>query len=835
MPLSGVVRRVPVWVRAAVLVFLLTGLPVAQCAAASGPPQTLAIAAGSLEQALLAIARLTGAQIIFSSELVEDLASPGLQGRYTLDSALQAALAGTGLKARHVGPQVVVIEPGASAVADSNSDSVPVAAAVDTVLREEVIVTASRRPENMQSTPIGLSVLTNAGLERRGADGIEDFGRLLPGVMLFQANRNRGVFTIRGIATNVFGSNSQDPVSVYLNETPLVDSFGAVVQPDLRLFDIDRVEVLRGPQGTLFGSGALGGTVRIITNKPDAAAREALGRIDLGHTRGSGWRQRYDAMLNLPLVTDELALRLVGYYRDEAGWVRNINLNTDNSTRDWGGRAALRWQPGERLALNLELIHQDSQPEDGDSWDPSLGRFRKSSLITEGRPSTLSNYHLAIDYEIPGLASLLSATSYQESATAVFTQGSGLTSLGVPLLAEHDPWRTRFFTQEFRLVGDRQEGLDWVAGAAFVDRSSLVRFNIRLPGLASELAQTLPTETLISSVIRLQSRELAVFGDLGYQASERWRLFAGARLFDTRVHYREPRRQVLDLDSLTLRESALANDNTDHGVTWRAGLSYAPDLDIMLYASVSKGYRIGQVNPNQAAAGTSPQGQEIPEGYEPDTTLNYEVGLKSGWFDQRLLLNLAVYHIDWDNIQIDASRPSDGLSFITNAGRAVSRGLELELATEPLPGLNADLAVTLQDASIRSIDLGDGLRSGARAGDTLPGSAEFKVAGSLQYQWPIRGDRELYARLDAQYVSASPAWFSGSAAATPAGGGTLRNAAYSNLNLRLGMLARRWQLAFYIENLTNNDSQILRNSYAGGSRVNSLRPRTIGTRLKFFY
>ncbi|QIB64539.1 TonB-dependent receptor domain-containing protein [Kineobactrum salinum] len=826
------------WGRAAILALLISGVPAPQGMAAGEPRQDLAIAAGSLERALLAIARQTGVQIIFSSELVQDLASPSLQGQYSLDSALQAALEGSGLVARRVARQVVVIEPRAAIVIDGESESEPEPepTAVAAVTREEVIVTASRRPGRMQSTPIGLSVLTNAGLERRGADGVADFGRLLPGVMLFQANRNRGVFTIRGIATNVFGSNSQDPVSVYLNETPLVDSFGAVVQPDLRLFDIARVEVLRGPQGTLFGSGALGGTVRIITNKPDAGAPDALARVDLGHTRGGGWRQRYDAMVNLPLVADELALRLVGYYRDEAGWVRNIRLGTDNSTRDWGGRAALRWQPGERLALNLELVHQDSQPQDGDSWDPSLGRFSKSSLIPEARPSTLSNYHLAIDYEIPGLASLLSATSYQESGTAVYTQGSSLSGLDVPLLAEHDPWRTRFFTQEFRLVGDHHPQLDWVAGAAFVDRRSLVHFNIRLPGLARELGRALPTENLISSVIRQQSRELAVFGDLGYQLTQRWRLFAGARVFDTRVHYREPRRQVLDLDGLALQELALANDNRDNGLTWRAGLSFAPAANIMLYGSISKGYRIGQVNPNQAAAGGSPPGQEIPEGYEPDTTLNYEIGLKSGWFNQRLLLNLAAYHIDWDNIQIDASRPSDGLSFVTNAGRAVSRGLELELATKPAPGFSADLAVTLQDASIQSIGLGDGLRSGARAGDTLPGSADFKVAGSLQYEWQSGHGRQLYARLDAQYVGASPAWFSDSAgSAAPAGGTPPRNAAYSNVNLGLGIVARHWQLGFYIENLINNDDQLLRNRYAGGSRVNSLRPRTIGTRLKFFY
>ncbi|MEQ8514857.1 MAG: TonB-dependent receptor [Chromatocurvus sp.] len=818
--------------RALMLALLLTGLTAPRCLAGGEPPsQVLTIAAGSLEQALLAIARQTGVQIIFSSLLVQGQVSPGLQGRYTLGSALDVVLDGSGLLARRVSRQVIVIEPRAVIADDSEAD--PVEAPVFTRLREEVLVTASRRAQRAGSTPIGLSVLSDPDLERRGVDKFEDFGRILPGVMLFQANRNRGVFAIRGIATNIFGSNSQDPVSVYLNETPLVDSFGAVVQPDLRLFDIDRVEILRGPQGTLFGSGALGGTVRIITNKPDAAMQEALARIDLGYTRASGWRQRYDGMVNLPLVKDELALRLVGYYRDEAGWVKNIALGTDNRTRDRGGRAALRWQPEDRLTLTLELIHQDSQPEDGDSWDPSVGRFLKSSLIAEGRPSTLDNYHLAIDYNIPGIASLLSATSYQKSATAVYTQGTGLAGLDVPVFAEHDPWRTRFFTQEFRLVGDHPERVDWVAGAAFVDRSSLVRFNVRLPGLARELAQALPSETLISSVIRQQSRELAVFGDLGYQASERWRLFGGARLFDTQVHYREPRRQVLDLERLALQESSLANDNTDSGVTWRAGLSFSPDDNSMLYASVSKGYRIGQVNPNQAAAGNSAPGEEIPESYEPDTTLNYEVGLKSGWFNQRLLLNLAAYRIDWDNIQIDVSRPSDGLSFITNAGRAVSQGLELELASKPLPGVSADLAVTLQDTSIRSIDLGEGLRAGARGGDTLPGSADFTIAGSLQYEWFTGAGRQLYARLDAQYVGASPAWFSGTAAAS--GAPIARNAAYTNVDFRVGLTARRWQLGFYIENLTSNEDQLLRNYFAGGSRVNTLRPRTIGTRLKLFY
>jgi len=207
---------------------------------------------------------------------------------------------------------------------------------------QDIVVTANRRAESVQRVPSAVTAISGDELEARGADSFEGFARSVPGLTLNQTTKNRATFSIRGIATNTNGlANTQDPVAVYINDTPVTDTYAAAAQPDLRLFDVERIEVLRGPQGTLFGSGSLGGTVRIITKKPDATKFEAAGRVDLGVSEGGGLRQRYDAMVNVPIAEDRLGLRVVGYYRDEEGWVRNTMLGTRNDTIDWA--AALRF------------------------------------------------------------------------------------------------------------------------------------------------------------------------------------------------------------------------------------------------------------------------------------------------------------------------------------------------------------------------------------------------------------------------------------------------------------------------------------------------------------
>lgn len=708
---------------------------------------------------------------------------------------------------------------------------------------EEVLVTANKRSEDLQAVAASVSALTEADIERLGLDDFAGVARALPGVTLNQPIKNRAVFNIRGISTNVAGGNTQDPVAVYINDMPVTDTFGASVQPDLRLYDVERVEVLRGPQGTLFGSGSLAGTVRIITNKPDPSAFDASMRADLGSTEGAGLRQRYDAMVNVPLVDDSLALRAVAYYRDEPGWVDNVLLGTDNSTVDKGGRFSLRWQPEGAFSATAEVLYQDSEPEDGDSWDPALGQFKKSSSLAEGRPSEIRSYNLTLDYVVSDFADLVSTSNYLESETAVRIDYGDITGLGFPLQARNEPWEIDFFAQELRLVSNTVSRYDWVVGAFYIERESVADFDFQLVGLADYFNPILgpdlpPSDAFLVTRTTTRSEELAAFADVKIRFNEQWNFGAGVRVANTEVSIHEPRREVLNFATFEPEAMSFDNEGEDNGITtWRTQLSYEPEDTMHFYASVSTGYRIGQTNPFVGSSPVDPDDPlVIPNVYEPDETLNYEVGAKTLLWDQRLRLNLSAYYIEWQDIQVDAIRLSDVANYIANAGEAISKGVELEMQLTPLEGLVIDLSFALQDAEIDSINDADSIRSGVVEGDTLPGSVDYMVATAVQYNWPLANGMQMYSRLAAQFVDSSPNGFSNQAGSLEPNPFLAENEAYENVDASLGLITGDWEFTLYGENLTNNDDYIL-NGGAGSSLsyINTLRPRTLGARLHYFF
>ncbi len=705
---------------------------------------------------------------------------------------------------------------------------------------EHIEVTSTKRLTNLQDIPSSISSLSKSNIERQGLDDYESIARSLPGVTLNQLIRNRSFFNIRGIATAVGGGNTQDPVSVYINDVPITDTFGASVQPDLRLYDVERVEVLRGPQGTLFGSGSLGGTVRVITNKASFDGFDSSVRIDLANTKGAGLRQRYDAMVNVPLVEDELALRVVGYAREEEGWVDNVVLGTDNGTSDKGGRISLKWQASENLLTTFEILHQDSDPEDGDAWDPTIGKFKKSSSIGEGRPSKLTSYNATIEYDIEGFATLVSSTSYNQSKTAVRIDYGDITGLGFPLLAYNEPWEVDFLSQELRLVSNANSELEWVVGGFFIDRESNADFKFILPGLAdfintNVMEGLLEDDNFLTTSTKSQSQEVAIFGELNYHLSEKWTATLGLRGSNVEVSINEPERAVLNFATFSKDVVSFNNQGKDNGViTWKAALSYQPTSDLHLYGNVSKGYRIGQTNPFVGASPVDPNDPLIiPNLYEPDETLNYEFGVKTDFWDNKARLNLAAYYIDWSNIQIDALRLSDVANYIANAGEAVSKGLEIELQLRPIKDLELNMAMAFQNAEIVNINEQDSLRSGVVEGDELPGSVDFQFSGSAQYYWSLEGGNEMYARITAQYTDSSPNAFSQVAGTTDLNPFFQQNDAYENIDASLGLILDNWEITLYGENLTNNDDYILNVEGTSSNYISTLRPRTFGARAHY--
>ena len=693
-----------------------------------------------------------------------------------------------------------------------------------------IVVTANRREETVQDVPSAVTAISQKQIEARGADSFEGFARSVPGLTMNQPTKNRAAFNIRGIATSTAGAgNTQDTVSVYINDTPVTDTYSAPVTPDLRLFDVERIEVLRGPQGTLFGSGSLGGTIRIITNKPDAGKFEAAGRVDLGTTQHGGMRQRYDAMVNVPLVEDKLALRVVGYYRDEKGWVKNITLGTRNDTIDWGGRAALLWTPVDDLSVKAEVFHQKSDPKEGDNWNPAVGKFRKASPVAEGRPIDLTNYNLAIDYDVEGFATLTSSSTYQNSKTAQNTDFGRLLGPGTPtFLISVDPWKTRFYVQELRLVSNGQSRLQWVLGAFYINRkTSIPNYDFSAPGLDALFGGALGSDIFLNTDITIKSSELAGYGDATYELVDGLKLRGGARVFRTTADYIEKNRISLNFATLAYNPLlSFQNHSKGTNTTWRTGLSYEPNSDLLFYANVSKGFRVGQVNANFGPSQVDPTDYVIPEGYEPDSTINYEVGAKSSFLNGGLTLNLTGFYIDWKNIQINGTRISDLRAFVANAGRATVKGVEAEMTARPARGVNLYAAVTVQDGKIDSVPTN--IIVPAAKGDRLPGLAQWKLAGGFEYRWDVGGGNKAYVRIDGQYTDASPNTF--------ANGGTnpqfAINSDYSTLDGSIGVDTDWGNVAIYGENLTNNDANILKN-FVIANAYTTLRPRTFGLRVTY--
>ncbi|MDZ3833606.1 MAG: TonB-dependent receptor [Sphingopyxis sp.] len=703
---------------------------------------------------------------------------------------------------------------------------VPIAATAQEADGDEIVVTANRRSEAVQDVAASVTAISEQQLQARGADSFEGFARSVPGLTMNQAVKNRAIFNIRGIATDVISGNTQDPVSVYVNDTPITDTFAAVAQPDLRLFDVNRVEVLRGPQGTLFGSGSLGGTVRIITNKPNAAAFEAAGRVDFGTTKGGAFRQRYDAMVNVPLITDRLALRVVGYYRDEEGWVENIRLGTRNDTVDWGGRVALQWTPADDLTVRAEVFHQDSDPRDGDSWNPALGKFKRDSAIPEPRPNRITNYNLAVDYDMAGFATLNWSSTYQESKSGSFRDIGPLLGPGTPhFIGRLSPWNARFLVQELRLVSNGSSPFQWVAGAFFIDRKTgIPDYRVTAPGLDALFGGALGSDLFFDTDITTKSTEIAGYFDGNYEIASGLTVRGGMRIFRTTADYIEQERTSLNLATLQYDVTpAFSNRSKGTNTTWRAGLSYEPDQDLLFFANVSKGFRIGQVNSNRGPSMVDPSDYVIREGYDPDSTINYELGAKTSWLQGALTLNLTGFYIDWKNIQIEGTRRSDFAAFTANGGRASVKGVEFEMNARPGRGVHLYTAVTIQDGKIDSIPAD--FTVPAAAGDRLPGLARWKLAGGAEYRWDI-GSSEAHVRIDGQFTDGSPNAFR-DAGRKP---GFAMNDAYASLNAAIG-IDRGWgSIALYGENLTGEDAIILRIPNVPAPFV-TLRPRTFGVRL----
>jgi outer membrane receptor protein involved in Fe transport len=712
---------------------------------------------------------------------------------------------------------------------------------------EEIIVTATRRSERLQDVPLSISAFSQEDLEAKGIIGYEGLARETPGVVLNRPSQNFNNFTARGIATNGYGANLQSTVAVYIDELP-ISTIGNTTVLDPNLYDVERIEFLRGPQGTLFGSGSLSGALRILTKSPNLAAFDASSMVDLGLTGDDSLRQRYNAMVNIPLVEDKLALRTVGFYRHEEGYLDNVGtgIHNSNTLEAWGGRAIMLWKPTDDLSVRLLVSHEDSNPRDSSLTSPSLGDEKRVSDRPDLFVGKLTSFNATIDYQFEG-AHFTSSSTYSTFDQKFFVDLAGTFGGGIAFGLDAYGYQDTF-VEEARLASDPGGKFDWIVGLFYLDRRHDVDYFYRSTPefLASRGITGLPDEYYQRQYNHANSHEIAGFGELTYRITERFWLTGGIRYgqVDARAYTEGGYTSAYLAYALGGISGPLAMTPLAPvaGVkaegrrpSYKVSASFQPMPELTTYATVSTGFRAPVVNGFAGRRSVAnPNDLVIPPGADTDKIENYELGAKGTWLEGRLTTNFAVYLIDWSDIQVQANRVSDSVQFATNIGAARSKGFEFEIAAIPVTDLHVGLSGSFNDAHVTELSESEAAISGA-VPDARLAAPKFQGAVFMQYGMDFTPGVRGTLGLTFQHVDSFPSSFPRVPGApnrvSPTYGYT---DSYNNVNVTLGATMGQLSATAYVENLGDDDSITYIHPEAFlASRYGTMRPRTVGLRVNY--
>lgn len=737
--------------------------------------------------------------------------------------------------------------------------------AAEATARGELVVTAQRREEPILDVPVSVSAYSAEAIEQMGADTVADIARATPnftiapdGVLGVGQPAIRGIYSPAGSAT----------VGLYVDDVPIqIRSLGFSGNADLRMFDLERIEVLRGPQGTLFGANSMGGTVRFITRAPELERASGYARLELAATRSGAPSLEAQAAAGAVLAPGRLGLRIGAYYRRDGGHVDRVARGSGaliKQNADDAEATALRFAARAALAETLELLPsllvQRVRRNDLPFFESSLGRHRQAFVSAQPGEDLVLLPSLTAKIDL-GKATLTSVTALldrRDRQTADYSTIFGELVLGgaVPGLAPEGGTRSltdvrqRGLTQEIRLASASDAALRWTLGG--FHRRGRVRLTQAVvePGMA-ELARTylgasveavfgvplLPGGVSYRGFEHVAETQFSAFGELTLPLSRTLEATAGARLSRSRLRLR-----VLSEGPYAGGRAADAGIGTQSETpfTPRVGLNYRPAPNALLYMSASKGFRAGGANapvpadPCSADLASLGLG-EAPTSFKSDQLWSYELGAKATLARGRLMVSAAAFQIDWDGIQQLVTLPNCGFSYVDNLGEARSRGFELELDARPTRRLRLAASLGFIDARFRRTLAGGGPATEAALivarGDRVPMTPRWSLRLVAEQGAPLGSGRRAYARAEFQYRSAyrrAP-----SRAALGYNPLTYHGEAYGSLQLRAGVDAERWRLSLFVENLTN-DRSILFNSadlapVSGFSlRQTTLRPRTVG-------
>ena len=679
---------------------------------------------------------------------------------------------------------------------------------------EEIVVTARRRAENLQQSPVAVTALSQRYLEQTGARTFEDYAVSVPGLSFVGNNSPENKIVLRGVSTGVVTRDEGSVIGLYIDDVPVGSRR---FNPNLRLYDIERIEVLRGPQGTLFGEGSIGGTLRLVPNKPDLTRFGGTLEAGRSQTHKGGTNHELVATLNAPFVTDRFGIRLVGYQVEDAGFVDNVTLDRKNVNRTEtnGQRLIARFQPGERASVTATVLHQETDVPGKAQFDPELGDLLQARNFEEALGDDFTLANLAVSWGFDAVT-LDSSTAYFDRSVINLRDISPLLG-GLPIYLDD---RTEFesFVQEIRLTSSRAlfgDRLDWLVGAYYRDDEEYFRQDAQAAALGGDV---------FDSDNYLDRRQIAVFGEVDLRLAANLTASVGLRWFDI-----EQQGENFNAGLLAGLPPGVIDvtqtDASEDGISPKFRLAYQQD-DWLVYATASRGFREG----GPTGEGVPPDpvtGAAAPTQFDSDSLWNYELGVKTAWADDRLVLNGAIFHIDWNDIQTTSIR-SDGHTFTVNAGAARSRGVETELRALPADGLELSLTAAYVDSKLTEDQLppGDGV-----AGDRIPGVPDWSFSAGVHYIRPISTQVDGFLNLTYRHVGDS---FNGFGTSTGiSGSGADRQAAYDLVNVRLGLHSESWEAVLYAENIGDERAVLFFNRIIGDVRINTVRPRTVGIGLKY--
>ena len=712
-----------------------------------------------------------------------------------------------------------------------------------------IVVTATRRAQNLQDVPLSVTAYSQEELTELGIVGSEGLAQNTPGIVVNRPTANFNNFTSRGINTNGYSAGLQSAVAIYIDELPISANGNSTIL-DPNLYDVERVEFLRGPQGTLFGASSMAGAMRIITRSPDLDEFGGSALIDLGLTGSDSFRQRYNAMINIPLINDRVALRAVGFYRHEEGWVDNVGtgIRNANTLDDIGGRAILLARPTDRLSVRLLFSYENSEPEDSALTNPNLGEYVRRSDRPDLFHGRLINTNVTINYDLD-FAEFISSTTLSSFNQLFVVDLAG--TFGQTIAFALDAFAyDDLFVEEARLVSRPGGPLEWTAGFFYFDKRRSVDFNYRSNPefLASRNLTGLPDEYYQRFNAYTDQSEIAGFGELTYRFSDDFWVTGGLRYGSTTVQS-FTRGGGYNSNYLGVALSGLSNfpitvtpipaavglKVEEDQLSYKASVSWRPTPEITTYATISTGFRPPVVNAFAGRVSTvDPNDLVIPAGATSDSLTNYEAGIKGRWLGGNLTANIAAYFISWRDIQVQANRLSDQVQFATNIGEAESYGLEFELFARPVRGLSIALNGSINEAKVTELTPSEAAISGTVVGARLA-SPHFQGSGTVRYEFEIGPRSGAFAALNVSHAGSFPNQFP-----NVPGRPTLPSPTYgftdawTNVNLYAGVNIGNLNLTAYVENLFDESSitYIHPEAFLDG-RFARMRPRTVGLRADY--